>query len=211
MNKIKFWFNNARPTSLPQSLVPSVLAVCMALQADGFSWWLSTCAVLGVMAAHLALNLFDDYFDYIKKQSGYRDELKHEGFRARIGKCPYLTSGQATLKQLLAACVILSIIAFSFGSVVLYFRGDLVLYIVGATILLGFFLFRPSIAAELPRTGRIGHRHDIRPAQHGGHVLCRLRRDEQRRRTGVRAGGASHHEHHLCALHHGLRARQENW
>ena len=155
MNKIKFWFNNARPTSLPQSLVPSVLAVCMALQADGFSWWLSTCAVLGVMAAHLALNLFDDYFDYIKKQSGYRDELKHEGFRARIGKCPYLTSGQATLKQLLAACVILSIIAFSFGSVVLYFRGDLVLYIVGATILLGFFYSAPPLRLSYHGLGEL--------------------------------------------------------
>ncbi len=145
MSKIKFWLKNARPTSLPQSVLPSTLAVFLAMSSNNFSWWLGCCAILGVMAAHLALNLFDDYFDYIKKKSDYRDDLKHEGFRARIGKCTYLTSGTATLKQLLAACIVFSIIALLFGSFILYFRDNFIIYIVAATILLGLFYSAPPL------------------------------------------------------------------
>lgn len=145
MNNIKFWFINARPTALPQSLLPSLTAIALAFSSTGFSWWLSIFAVLGVVAAHLALNLFDDYFDYIKKKSDYRDELVHEGFRARIGKSPYLTSGKADLKQLLAACLMFSVVAFFFGSIILYYRGNFILYIVVATIILGFFYSAPPL------------------------------------------------------------------
>lgn len=143
MNKIKFWFVNARPTALPQSVVPAILAVCLAVSSGGFTWWLACLAVLGVMAAHLGLNLFDDYFDYRKKQSGYRDELVHEGMRARIGKCPYLTSGQATLKQLLQACIVFCGIAVVLGLVILYFRGIVIVYIAGITAILGIFYSAP--------------------------------------------------------------------
>lgn len=155
MNTIKFWFINARPTALPQSLLPSILAVTLAISSADFSWWLSICAVLGVVAAHLALNLFDDYYDYTKKRSDYREELVHEGIRARIGKCPYLTSGQATLKQLLAACLIFSTIALLFGSVVLYYRGNFILYIVLITAVLGFFYSAPPIRLSYHGLGEI--------------------------------------------------------
>ena len=155
MNKIRFWFINARPTALPQSLLPSILAVTLAVSSDGFSLWLSLLAVLGVVAAHLALNLFDDYFDYIKKKSDYRDELVHEGIRARIGKCIYLTSGKATLKQLLAACLVFSVIAFFLGSIIFYYRGNTVLYVALITIVLGFFYSAPPLRFSYHGLGEI--------------------------------------------------------
>lgn len=145
MNKVKFWFVNARPTALPQSLLPAMLAFCLSISSPGFSWWLGVIAVVGVVCAHLGLNLFDDYFDYKKKQSGYRDELVHEGFRARIGKCPYLTSGQATTKQLLQACFVFCGIAVLLGAVILYFRGIVVLYIAAITAFLGLFYSAPPL------------------------------------------------------------------
>nr|WP_203583429.1 prenyltransferase [Paludibacter sp. 221] len=126
-------------------MFPSILAVCLAVSSAGFSWWLACCAVLGVVAAHLSLNLFDDYYDYIKKKSDYRDDLVHEGFRARIGKCTYLTSGEANLKQLLAACLIFATIALFFGSIVFYYRGIFVFYIAAITAVLGLFYSAPPL------------------------------------------------------------------
>ncbi len=145
MNKVKFWFNNARPTALPQSLLPAILAFCLSVSTEGFTWWLGLLGILGVVCAHLGLNLFDDYFDYRKKQSGYREELVHEGFRARIGKCPYLTSGQATLNQLLQACIVFCSIAVVLGAVILYFRGVMIIYIAAITAILGLFYSAPPL------------------------------------------------------------------
>lgn len=145
MITVKKWFINARPTALPQSLLPSLLAFSMAVYAFDFTWCLGCIAVVGLACAHLGLNLFDDYFDFKKKKSDYREELVHEGFRARIGKSPYLTSGEATLKQLLTACVAFCGIAVLLGSIVLYFRGVTILYIVLITAFLGLFYSAPPL------------------------------------------------------------------
>ncbi|GHT55941.1 1,4-dihydroxy-2-naphthoate octaprenyltransferase [Bacteroidia bacterium] len=137
MNTIRFWLKNARSTSLPQSLLPAVLAVCMASSAAGFSLWLGLCALLGVVLAHLSLNLFDDYFDYKVKVAEFRDNLARKGMRARISKCAYISSGQATLKQLLAACLTFGGIALCLGLVIFLHRGNTVFWIAAIAAVLG--------------------------------------------------------------------------
>ncbi|GHT55937.1 hypothetical protein AGMMS49982_22380 [Bacteroidia bacterium] len=137
MNTIRFWLKNARSTSLPQSLLPAVLAVCMASSAAGFSLWLGLCALLGVVLAHLSLNLFDDYFDYKVKGAEFRDNLARKGMRARISKCAYISSGQATLKQLLAACLTFGGIALCLGLVIFLHRGNTVFWIAAIAAVLG--------------------------------------------------------------------------
>ena len=67
MQTIRFWFKNARVQALPQSVLPALLAVCLAASSTGFSLTLGILGVLGVIMGHLGLNLFDDYFDYLKK------------------------------------------------------------------------------------------------------------------------------------------------
>ncbi len=137
MKNIRFWYNNARPQALPQSLLPAILAVCMASVSGDFSIYLGIIAVLGVMFGHLSLNLFDDYFDYKVKGSGFRDQMAHEGFRARIAKCPYLTSGEATLNQLLIACFVFGFIALAFATLIFIERGTVILYYALALAVLG--------------------------------------------------------------------------
>ncbi|MDR3252933.1 MAG: prenyltransferase [Tannerella sp.] len=137
MKKILFWFRNARPTALPQSLLPAALAFCMASNVDGFSLLLGVVAVIGVIAVHLGMNLLDDYFDYKVKGAEYRDRMQHRGMRARISKCPYLKSGQATMSQLLVACTVFGGIALAAGTVIYLFRGNMILLIAGLTALLG--------------------------------------------------------------------------
>ncbi|GAP71457.1 1,4-dihydroxy-2-naphthoate octaprenyltransferase [Candidatus Symbiothrix dinenymphae] len=128
---------NARSTSLPQSLLPAVLAVCMASQTAGFSLWLGLCALLGVVLAHLSMNLFDDYFDYKVKGAEFRDNLARKGMRARISKCAYITSGEASLRQLLAACLTFGCIALCLGLVIFLYRGNTVFWIAAIAAVLG--------------------------------------------------------------------------
>ena len=137
MNTIRFWFNNARPHALPQSMFPAVLAVCMASISGNFSFYLGIYAVSGVVFGHLSMNLFDDYFDYKVKESEFREKMVHEGFRARIAKCQYLTSGEASLKQLLIACFVFGIISLGFATLIFIERGTVILYYALALAMLG--------------------------------------------------------------------------
>lgn len=129
MNKIGFWINNARHIALPQSILPALLAFAMAGTHPDFSWWLGLVALFGIICAHLGMNLADDYFDYKVKSGENRNEMAAEGMRARIAKYPYLTSGQATVKQLAGAIVVFLLIASVCGAVILYFRGINILYL----------------------------------------------------------------------------------
>jgi 1,4-dihydroxy-2-naphthoate octaprenyltransferase len=137
MNTVRFWLNNARTTALPQSLLPAVLALCMASQSEGFSVIMGLLGVFGVIAGHLGMNLFDDYFDYKVKRSDYRNQMQHRGMRARILKCAYLTSGKATLRQLLLVSCLFGAMALLTGFVIYLHRGNAILLLAAVTALLG--------------------------------------------------------------------------
>lgn len=139
MNKVKFWFHNARPVSLPQSLMPAFAAISLCIRMEEFRWYLAVISVIGVCFAHLSMNLFDDYFDYKKKETGFRDILVREGIRARTEKCPYLTSGQATMKQLLKVCILFGAIACALGLTMIILRGAAIAVIILITAFLGIF------------------------------------------------------------------------
>lgn len=136
MNNFKFWFTNARPISLPQSMLPALTAVALSSGTGHFSWLAAIVSVLGVMFAHLGMNLLDDWFDYYKGSGEARKKTASEGFRGRMTKYPYLTSGEATPKQLLVAvCVFLGIAAVM-GCIVLAVRGWMILW----WMLVGFII-----------------------------------------------------------------------
>ncbi|MEG2574089.1 MAG: prenyltransferase [Bacteroides sp.] len=123
MNKISFWLNNARKTALPQSMLPAVLAVCMAFGTDEFEWTPALLSVLGVLLAHLGMNLFDDYFDFLKKGTGIRTELDNAGIRARLAKCDYLLSGKVNIKQLRTVALGLCLSALTLGLIITLYQG----------------------------------------------------------------------------------------
>lgn len=136
---LKFWVENSRWVALPQSVMPAVTAVALAALRPEFSALMAALAVLGVCLAHLSLNLFDDYFDYKKNKPGIRDTLQRAGMRARTGKCTYLTSGQATVRQLLWAALLFGLLSGGLGVAVFISRGLPILWIVLAAGLLGLF------------------------------------------------------------------------
>ena len=123
MNKIKFWFDNARTIALPQSILPTLFAISLSALHYNFSWWLAIVSLIGVICAHLGFNLADDFFDYKIGSADKREALNGEGFRARMHKYPYLTSGQATITELRNVIIVFLSIAVACGVVVLCFRG----------------------------------------------------------------------------------------
>ena len=137
MNKIKFWYKNARPISLPQSLLPAMTAIALSYGGDEFSWIAAVASLVGVAMLHLAMNLLDDWFDYKEGSAEARQKVSNEGFRGRMVKYPYLTSGEATSGQLLGASAVFIGIALLMGVVVIAVRGWNILYWMAAAMIIG--------------------------------------------------------------------------
>lgn len=118
MNTLHFWLKNSRDISLPQSALPCLTAIVLCIGQDGFVWWLALPVLLGVCAAHLGMNLADDYFDF-KHDSRVRSEICSESIRARADKCNYLRDGSTTLHALGWAVVCFLAFAATMGAVAL--------------------------------------------------------------------------------------------
>ncbi|MCQ2146129.1 MAG: prenyltransferase [Bacteroidales bacterium] len=95
--------DNARKISLPQSAIPCITAIVLSIGQDGFVWPLAIPVFLGICAAHLGMNLADDFYDYKTgiPNNEIRSTLVAQGsVRARMEKCHYIQSGAATVEEL---------------------------------------------------------------------------------------------------------------
>lgn len=137
-NRISFWLDNARPIALPQSLLPALTAVALSYGGEEFSVVAALASIVGVIFLHLSMNLLDDWFDYKAGSAEARQKVANEGFRGRMVKYPYLTSGQATHSQLMKAVLIMLSLAGVAGAVVLAVRGWAVLWWVLAALVIGY-------------------------------------------------------------------------
>ena len=134
---ISFWWSNARPISLPQSLLPALTAVALSIGASEFNWIAALASVAGVIFLHLGLNLMDDWFDYKEGSAEARAKVANEGFRGRMIKYPYLTSNEATPSQLLKAIAVFMGIAATMGAVAILARDLRILWWVAAGLVIG--------------------------------------------------------------------------
>lgn len=138
--KLSFWINNARPIALPQSLLPALTAVALSYGTGEFNWIAAIASVIGVAFLHLALNLADDWFDYKVGSAEARESVANEGFRGRMIKYPYLTSGEATHSDLLKATICFTLVAAVMGIIVFCIRGwAIALWAVTALIIGGSY------------------------------------------------------------------------
>lgn len=124
-NFIRFWINNARHIALPQSAMPAIVAFLFCIGQPGFCWWVGLIAIVGIMTAHLGMNLADDYFDY-SRDSRLRSELSSTSVRARMDKCMYITSGQTTIQATKKAVVYFLLLAGCLGLIVVVAQGFLI-------------------------------------------------------------------------------------
>lgn len=130
---INRWLYNARSFAAPQNLMPSILAVVMAMGVDGFNIWLGLLAIFGVCMVHLGGNLLDDYFDWQDELLDYREELREQGEQAFTDKYPYLRDGSTTIGQLRFAIAVFLGIAFLCGAII-WWQRDYDWWLVGIAI-----------------------------------------------------------------------------
>ena len=145
MNKLKFWYKNARPVSLPQSMMPALVAVFMAAKYEDFRWYLALLSVIGIALAHLCFNLFDDYFDFMNAEQGDRTALTRMGFRAMTVKCPPLQDGTVSPHTWLKVCLLFGAAACICGVPVVLIRGIRILWVVAGVAVLGLFYSAPPL------------------------------------------------------------------
>lgn len=127
-NKIAFWFECARGYSLPMTIMAWLAAFIFAYK-NGGNILNGFLALFGIIFAHLATNIFDDYFDY-----------KNMKTFAQPCKCQYIIDGTVSLKYYLNSAISCLFIAAMFG-LLLFFRsgeGVIFLALVGLLIALGY-------------------------------------------------------------------------
>lgn len=139
------WIKNARAESLPQSVMPAIVAVVLAIGATDFCWWSAVLAVVGVALAHLSANLADDYFDYKADMLKDRETVVRQGIKAFTAKYPYLTDGSATPKQLRNAMGAFGLGAVVVGVVICMFRGWDLMIVAAVAGILAFFYSAPPL------------------------------------------------------------------
>lgn len=166
MSYVSRWLRNARSVSVPQSLMPAVLASVLAIGSEGWSFFLSVLACLGVVCAHMALNLADDYFDYQMDMLSDREKVIRQGFRAVMVKYPYLTSGEESLKSLRRAIVAFLGVSLACGLVIFVTRtlqngftgaqgSWWIVLVVALTGLLGVFYSAPPLKLAFRGLGEL--------------------------------------------------------
>lgn len=99
INKIYFWLKNSRLFSIPMSILSWLVIFVFALKQGG-NILNGIIALIGIVSAHLATNLFDDYVDY--------KVLPENSQRC---KCAYIKDGKATLNSVLKIVIIYLLIA----------------------------------------------------------------------------------------------------
>ena len=94
MKNILFWLKNSRIFSIPMAILSCLIIFVYGIVNNG-NITNGLVAVVGIVFAQLATNLFDDYMDY-----------KNLPANSQESKCAYIKEGKATLKDVLKIVVI---------------------------------------------------------------------------------------------------------
>lgn len=155
INPIKFWLNVGRFHALPQSIMPYLLGCVITLYYAKINFFLAFLGLMGVILAHLAFNILDDYFDYKNGHVKIRKEMINGGIRARAKKCFYIEENKTTWKKVLIFAFSLLLIACLSGIIISYFRGYKILIIPVIVAILGFFYSMKPFSLSYKGLGEI--------------------------------------------------------
>lgn len=100
LNVVWFWLKAARVHTMPMSFMSWLVVFLVAFKQGGNVFY-GILALIGVMSAHLGVNLIDDYFDFKREVGTIKSSDEKKSIKMQKGKCAYLINGQATLNQVL--------------------------------------------------------------------------------------------------------------
>ena len=105
-NLVSFWFKTTRAYSLPMSIMSWSVPFVFGITDKGNILY-GIIALIGIIFAHLGVNMFDDFVDFLiaKKNANAEGEIV-----LQKGKCAYLLNKELTFKQLaLVICVLFTL------------------------------------------------------------------------------------------------------
>lgn len=96
LNRIWFWLKAARVHTMPMSFMSWLVVFCYAVKLGG-NIYLGILALIGIMSAHLGVNLVDDYFDFKREVGTIKSSDEKKSIKMQKGKCAYLIAGQTSI------------------------------------------------------------------------------------------------------------------
>jgi len=119
--KLKIWFLETRPQFLLLSIVLAFLGTCIAWYDGAFYLGYALLAFIGLLLAHISVNVLNDYFDY---RSGIDLEAKRTPFSGGSGVLP---AGLLKPRQVLWLGLVSFLLAMPIGVYFVIARGWLLL------------------------------------------------------------------------------------
>src|SRR5574344_2078513 len=113
--RIKLWLIIGREYTLHQSILPYIFACIIAAKNYHIHLMLCILGLVGVVLAHVSVNILDDYFDWKKGAVEEYKKLIEKGLKARTHKCFYLEEGLTTPKTILVVALSMDFIAILIG------------------------------------------------------------------------------------------------
>jgi len=114
------WMVASRSAVLVMTFISALLGVLLAMLDGYFNPLFSILLIVGLVIAHAASNLFNDYWDY-------REGVDTDNyFRAQYGP-QTIVSGMLTAKRLLRWAILTTLVGLLIGAFFVYERGPLVL------------------------------------------------------------------------------------
>lgn len=143
LKKINLWRAIARDYTMPQTIISYCFAVVLASKNYHVDLLSSFLGLIGVLLAHMSVNILDDYFDW---KSGAVEEYKklcEAGEQVKTHKCFYLEQGLTSHKSLLFVALSMDAVAGLIGLYLASKVGFIVLVIAAIAAFLGFFYSAP--------------------------------------------------------------------
>jgi len=124
LDVISKWLISTRAAVLIMTFLSGAIAGILAYQQGSFNLWYWVLLEIGLVFAHAANNLLNDYTDYVKgvDQDNY--------YRSQYGPQP-LVHGLMSKSELLTYAAITGLIALAAGAALVYLRGGMSLLFLG--------------------------------------------------------------------------------
>lgn len=128
MNKLLFWFKNARAYSFPTAITAWLIPFTFALFDNG-NILFGFMSLVGIIFVLSGVNLFDDFIDYLVEFRQVKSGKKPE-INLQKGKCEYLINKTSSLKELFFVLTLFFLSALIIGIFLWLNTGNIVLYII---------------------------------------------------------------------------------